>query len=193
MSPRPRTTPDESVLAAAERALARFGPGRLTLADVAAEAGLAPATLLQRFGSKRGLLLALQAGRIDQVAREFATAAPQESPSEALLAALVRLAGESTPDALAHRLAFLHGELGDAEFQALARDEALRMREGICRLLEAAVAAGELETEDADGLAQTVQTSYAGALASWTVFRVGELDAWLRGEIEAVLEPYRAE
>ena len=193
MSPRPRTTPDESVLAAAERALARAGPGRLTLADVAAEAGLAPATLLQRFGSKRGLLLALQAGWIDRVAQGFAIATRQESPSDALLAALVRLAGEATPDSLANRLAFLHGELGDAEFQALARDEALRMREGIYRLLEAAVAAGELETEDADGLAQTVQTSYAGALASWTVFRIGELDAWLRGEIEAVLEPYRAE
>ena len=54
---RHRTLPDEQVIAAAARVIGRLGPARLTLADVAREAGLAPATLLQRFGSKRGLLL----------------------------------------------------------------------------------------------------------------------------------------
>src|SRR5688572_25100359 len=117
MSPRPRTTPDADVLTAAERALARVGPARLTLADVAAEAGLAPATLLQRFGSKRGLLLALQSQRCERVALEFTAAKRRDQPPlEALLAALTRLAGDAAPDALANRLAFLHGELGDAEF-----------------------------------------------------------------------------
>ena len=40
------------------RAVAVVGPARLALTDVARETGLAPATLLQRFGSKRGMLLA---------------------------------------------------------------------------------------------------------------------------------------
>jgi len=56
---RKKITPDGDVLAATLRVVARVGPGRLTLAAVAKEAGLAPATLLQRFGSKRGLLLAV--------------------------------------------------------------------------------------------------------------------------------------
>ncbi|MDP8981022.1 MAG: TetR/AcrR family transcriptional regulator, partial [Acidobacteriota bacterium] len=56
---RRKLTPDTDVLTATMRVVNRVGPGRLTLADVAAEAGLAPATLLQRFGSKRGLLLAV--------------------------------------------------------------------------------------------------------------------------------------
>ena len=34
----------------------RLGPTQLTLADVAKEAGVVPATLIQRFGTKRGLL-----------------------------------------------------------------------------------------------------------------------------------------
>ncbi|MCA1563440.1 MAG: TetR/AcrR family transcriptional regulator, partial [Acidobacteria bacterium] len=42
---------------AAIQVMARLGPVRLTLADVAREIGLSPATLVQRFGSKRGLLL----------------------------------------------------------------------------------------------------------------------------------------
>ena len=53
---RRKVTPDADVLTATMRVVNRVGPGRLTLADVAAEAGLAPATLLQRFGSKRGLI-----------------------------------------------------------------------------------------------------------------------------------------
>src|SRR3954447_10278393 len=55
---RPRTRTDAEVLAAALRAVARHVVARLTLADIAREAGLAPSTLAERFGSKRALLLA---------------------------------------------------------------------------------------------------------------------------------------
>src|SRR5688572_11388706 len=61
VSPRPRTVTDDDILAAAARAMSKVPPTRFTLAEVAREAGLAPATLVQRFGSKRGLLLALAA------------------------------------------------------------------------------------------------------------------------------------
>jgi len=44
---------------ATHRAMARLGPGELTLAEIAAEAGVTAGALVQRFGSKRGLLLAL--------------------------------------------------------------------------------------------------------------------------------------
>ena len=37
----------------------RLGPGELTLAEIAAEAGVTAGALAQRFGSKRALLLAL--------------------------------------------------------------------------------------------------------------------------------------
>jgi AcrR family transcriptional regulator len=53
MSPRPRTASDEEILAATHRVISSVGP-RFTLADVAREIGLAPATLIQRFGSKKG-------------------------------------------------------------------------------------------------------------------------------------------
>src|SRR4029453_18072761 len=57
--PRPKTVADDAVLDAAMRVIDRGGPSELTLAAVAREVGLAPATLLQRFQSKRGLLLAI--------------------------------------------------------------------------------------------------------------------------------------
>ena len=58
MSPRPRQNTDLEILYAAFRAIARLGPSKLTLADVAREADVSPASLVQRFGSKRALLLA---------------------------------------------------------------------------------------------------------------------------------------
>ncbi|MFC7728173.1 TetR/AcrR family transcriptional regulator [Actinomadura keratinilytica] len=76
---RPRTTSDEAILQATGRALLRHGPGRLTLGGVAAEAGLSPATLVQRFGSKRGLLLAF-ARRAAEHAREPFDRARREHP-----------------------------------------------------------------------------------------------------------------
>src|SRR5215212_6500552 len=59
MSPRPRTVEDSTILEAAVTVLGRIGPERLTLADVGEEAGLSAATLVQRFGSKRDLMLSV--------------------------------------------------------------------------------------------------------------------------------------
>lgn len=192
MSPRPRTTPDATILDAVTRVISRVGPARMTLADVAAEAGHSPAGLVQRFGSKRGLLLALARQRAGEVRGAFAMArAWQPSPVEAMFEVLTGfVAHADTPDALAHHLAFAQVELDDAEFHGAAFESARTMLDGIRVLLEQAVEAGELAQCDAEGLARTVQTAYNGALVTWAVYRQGTLGDWLRGEIEAVLEPW---
>jgi AcrR family transcriptional regulator len=55
---RPKSLPDAAVLAAAHRLLHEAGPEALTFARVAAVAGLSASTLVQRFGSKAGLMQA---------------------------------------------------------------------------------------------------------------------------------------
>src|SRR5262245_45373389 len=83
--PRPRTATDAAILEAAHRVIARLGPARVTLADVGREAGLSPATLVQRFGSKRGLLLALARAAAGSVGDCFAAVrAAHASPLAAL-------------------------------------------------------------------------------------------------------------
>src|SRR5260370_37915291 len=57
MSPRPRQISDEAILMVTMRVMQPRSPVDLTLADVAKEAGVVPATLIQRFGTKRSLLL----------------------------------------------------------------------------------------------------------------------------------------
>jgi AcrR family transcriptional regulator len=54
---RPRRISDEAALAGALKVMFRNGPAEFTLAAVAAEVGIAPPTLVQRFGDKRGLIL----------------------------------------------------------------------------------------------------------------------------------------
>ena len=85
MSPRQRTVSDEDILAATARVVGRIGSGEMTLADVGKEAGLSPATLLQRFGSKRSLLLALAETSAAEVDQAFAQLrAELDSPVAAL-------------------------------------------------------------------------------------------------------------
>ncbi len=85
MTPRPRTVADADILEATGRVIGQAGPSRFTLADVAAEVGLSPATLVQRFGSKRGLLLAVAESAVHFVDACFADIrAANPSPIEAL-------------------------------------------------------------------------------------------------------------
>ncbi|HEX2207923.1 MAG TPA: TetR/AcrR family transcriptional regulator [Longimicrobium sp.] len=192
MSPRPRSTSDETILTAAARAVWRMGPD-LTLANVGEEAGVSPAGLVQRFGSKRGLLLALAEQNAAQVAGHFAAARElHASALDALLHALSAIAREvDTPEALANHLAFQHVHLGAPEFHACATQEARATLAEVQALLQEAIEAGELAECDPGDLARTVQTAHTGALSTWAVYRSGTLDDWLRGEVEAVLEPYR--
>jgi AcrR family transcriptional regulator len=190
--PRPRTTSDETILDAVSRVISRVGPGTMTLADVAEDAGHSPAGLVQRFGSKRGLLLALARQRAAEVHAEFAHRRESHpSPTDALMETLAGMTHHAdTPEALSHHLAFALMDLHDPDFHRAAFDHARAMLDEIGAALYAMVAAGELTPCDTAGVARTVQTAYNGALVTWAVYRQGTLAEWLRGEIEAVLEPW---
>lgn len=54
--PRRKTISDEEILDRALPLMVSAGPHAFTLADLAREVGIAPATLLQRFGSKQDLI-----------------------------------------------------------------------------------------------------------------------------------------
>src|SRR6202008_2783175 len=141
MSPRPRTVSDAEILAAAARMVGRLGPLRMTLADVASEVGLAPATLVQRFGSKRGLLLALARGGTEEGDGARPTAPPRRhrSPLAAIHAMGAGMAAMArSPEEMSNHLAFLQIDLTDPEFHALALRHGQATRDDIHALLEQA-------------------------------------------------------
>ena len=190
---RPRLITDEAILAALARAISRVGPARLTLADVAAEAGIAAPTIAQRFGSKRSLLLAFAAQAPGQLEDSFTKArASHASPLAALLSdPLGASRAMDSPTALAHHLAFLQLELADPEFHQYVLEHARVAREQIRLLLEATVERGELGPCDTKSLAQAIHVTYNGTLITWAIFRQGRLALRLRRDLEFILKPFR--
>src|SRR6185295_629907 len=118
MSPRPRKASDEEVFAAAHRAMSRLGPAQLTLSEIAVEAGVTAGALVQRFGSKHRLLLAMMS-EMSGWSRDFFAQlrAAHGSPLAALYAYADCFAqmGE-TPARLAHHLSYLQLDLTDPDF-----------------------------------------------------------------------------
>src|SRR5437868_743557 len=136
-------------MAATMRAMSRLGPGELTLAAIAAEAGVTAGALVQRFGSKRALLLALSqqaAAGADDFLRGLLR--KHASPLAALreyAECFAHLA--ASPGALARSLAYLQIDLADPDFRVNLLAQSRATRAGIAELLEAAVAAGDLAPE----------------------------------------------
>lgn len=193
MSPRPRLTSDEAILAGAARAIGRLGPARVTLADVAREAGISPATLVQRFGSKRGMLLALASAGPEGNRHEFAALRQAHpSPTAALLAmadCMSRLF--ATPEEVSNGLAFLQIDLTDPEFHRLALASSEVIQTEIRKLIADAVKAGELAGCQSAALSRALQAALNGSMLNWAVHRRGALRDWIRKDIETVLQPYR--
>jgi AcrR family transcriptional regulator len=193
MSPRPRETSDEAILAAAARVMQRRSPVELTLADVAKEAGVVPATLIQRFKTKRGLLLAVCRSAPSSVPQQFAAAREKNgSPLMTLIELFVECSGfASTPAALANGLAYLQIDLTDPEFHAITLAQFKAIRDETKKLLDDALAACELKPCETAELARLVQHVNGGAMLDWAVYRKGSLGAWIRRSLESLLAPYR--
>lgn len=190
MCARPRTVSDDDVMAAVGRAVTRAGPARLTLADVADEAGIARPTLLQRYGSKRGLLLAFAAWGAGGVADHFAAArAAFPAPLRALREALAGMTDDvRTPEAMANHLAFLQLDLADAEFHGYALAHARSVRAEVAGLLAEAAARGELPAGARPArLAEAVHTMFNGALVTWAVVREGTVEQAVTRALDALL------
>ena len=120
MSPPRQKVTDDEVFGAVQRAMTRRGPHELTLADIATEAGVTPGLLVQRFGSKRGLLLAVSARFAGSAGSLFeGLRGAHGRPLATLRAYAACMAGlASTPEALSRNLAYLQIDLTDAAFRA---------------------------------------------------------------------------
>jgi AcrR family transcriptional regulator len=193
MSPRPRKVTDEELFTATYAVMNRVGPRGLTLAAIAAEAGVTAAVLVQRFGSRRDLLLALSRKHADASGAIIDDLAKQHpSPLAALRAYVACMAGmAATPAALARNLAYLQIDLTDPEFRPHVMRQAQATRRGLRRLVEAARAAGELDPRVASAqLARTIEAVISGSLLTWAFYQKGSAERWVRTDLDAVLAPY---
>lgn len=190
--PRPRTISDEAVLDAVLVLTNRVGPARVTFAAAAAEVGLSAATLVQRFKTKRELLLAADRRAIDLWV-DAVKSPTQASPLARVVEGLVRAVDAlTTPEQVANSVAMLHLDLAEPDFHTETLRGARAVRARISHELEAARTLGELRHDtDVAALARLVEITYHGAMIGWAIHRDGPLADWMRGHLEAVLAPHR--
>jgi AcrR family transcriptional regulator len=193
MSPRPRKVSDEDVFTAAYQVMQRLGPGELTLADIAGEAGVTAGALVQRFGSKRDLLLKLSE-RFSTGTGEMFAALRQahRSPLATLRAYADCMAGmATTPAALMRNLSYLQIDLTDEDFRKHLEKSARGTRKELQNLVRDAIAARELmPATNARQLARTIEAVIGGSMLSWAHYQEGTAAKYIRDDLNAVLKPY---
>jgi AcrR family transcriptional regulator len=196
MSPRRRKAEDADVFAALVRVMDRVGPRELTLRAIAAEAGVTAAALVQRFGSKRALLLAhaRHAATTGDIGFGPPAAAGSRSPLADLRdAATVYAQLATSPRAAVRNLAYLQHDLADPVLRRHLLRMSRRARARYAELLTMAVAAGEVRADtDAAAVSRLIEATLGGSFLAWAIHREGPAAAWLRATLETALTPYLA-
>lgn len=193
MSPRPRKASDDEVFAAAYRVMQTVGPGELTLGHIAGEAGITAGALVQRFGSKRGLLLTLMERFSAGTGEMFAELRrAHRSPLAAIRAYADCMAGMAiSPDAFMRNLSYLQIDLSDPDFRVHLAKSAKATRGELQALIREAVAAGELASgTNARQLARTIEAVIGGSMLTWAHYQEGSCAKWVRDDLNAVLKPH---
>jgi AcrR family transcriptional regulator len=193
MSPRPRKVSDDDVMAAAYAVMQRLGPGELTLAHIAEQAGVTAGALVQRFGSKRDLLLMLSERFAGGTGDMFAgLRRAHRSPLAAIRGYADCMAGMAeTPASLLRNLQYLQIDLTDPDFRKPLAKSAQATREELQKLLREAIDAHELvKGTNVKQLARTIEAVIGGSMLSWAFYQEGTPSKWMRDDLNAVLKPY---
>jgi AcrR family transcriptional regulator len=193
MSPRPRKAEDGEVFAALVRVMLRRGPAELTLREIAAEAGVTAGALVQRFGSKRAMVLAharhaAATGDIGVTGPDLRAASPLKA-LRSVTAVYAALA--ASPRAALRNLAYLQNDVADPALRRHLLRSSRAARTHYEKLVADAVAAGDLRAAtDARALARAIEITLGGSFLAWTLYQEGPAAAWLRDDLEATLRPY---
>lgn len=193
---RPRTFSDEAIYAATASVLARMGNEHLTLSHIADEVGCSPPALVQRFGSKRSLLMNYVSWTTGQIRQRFAeVAASDVTPLEKIkeLAAFPRSMRPyeiAEPEGLPTAV-FMHlAAWNDESFKPLVEERIELLENEFHALLTQATDAGQLAGCDEREMARTLVTAFSGI--SLQAISVAKEPVEVRGSrlVDFLLSPY---
>jgi AcrR family transcriptional regulator len=194
MSPRARKVSDDDIFAAAYRVMNRVRPADMTLGAIADEAGVTPGLLVQRFGSKRALMVRLAEASAESSRGMIDALRARSDSALATLHAYVQcMAGlASSPEALVRSLAYLADDLSDPELRRHLAAQSKHTRAGLEALVREAIDTNELiATTDAKALVRIIEALIPGSMLTWATYRVGTAARWVRRDLDAALAPYR--
>lgn len=188
---RPKRDPDTVLIDAAAAVITERGSAAWSLADVAILVGLSPAALIKRFGSKRGLLLAVVRSWVDSIP-ESADDAGRDP-----LAELESLVGElfagldDVADPVGH-LSLLLAEIADPDVRPLVHEGWRRQERLVASLVDQARASGALGAAPDDAGAMIFALVQGNALR-WSVRPEGSLPERQRRMVRTLLEGWKQE
>ncbi|MGB3328315.1 MAG: TetR/AcrR family transcriptional regulator [Thermomicrobiales bacterium] len=190
---RPRTVSDRDLIDAFLRVHLDGDPARWTLADVARDAGVVPATIVQRFGSKRGLMeRALQQGLADL---EIGVAAAVERAPDDWRAGLdgviaVLVPQDLSPRQMANSIAQLYVELSDPGLRPWVERHMTVAAAAFETVLAWGGRGGDLRDAPGIALGEVATTAWSGAVVRFAITGSGSSRAWVTRAVEEVLAPY---
>lgn len=174
--PRKKTISDDEILDHALPLMTSAGPGGFTLADLGREIGIAPATLLQRFGSKKALIERVFE-RDNQRFVDWLKTLPEGVGAEIVIDIYVgstKLFGDTS--SLADHLLWLREDIVDPVMNALARKRFKLFRAEIVRRLPPLPIPG-------DRAAQLIDAQFHGAVVQYALQPKGQLSTYVRSAL----------
>ena len=188
--PRHKRISDAELLDAVVQLIGQCGPEGFTLAQLGDRVGLAPATLIQRFGSKKALI----EGAIGHANARLGRAVervpvPAADAEAALVEWLVELAAPfRTRELIASHMVFLRRDLLEPELRANAKRHSSLVRRRVRQFIEALEpGAGARATP----IALCLEAQWHGLVIQWAIAGNGSLEAWLRSGLTRLVRALR--
>jgi AcrR family transcriptional regulator len=177
--PRPKRISDAEVLDAAISVLADRGMGAFTLSEIAAKAGLARATLIQRFGDREAILR-LMAEHEVVATRRYLDSLPVEVGARGLWRFIDEVVRSMGPgDGFEVRVALAAMEAREPELRALAGQR--------YALVQDAMAARIPEHPDRQEIARALHAVIAGATMQWVASEHPDLADYVLDQVARAL------
>ncbi len=174
--PRKRMITDEALLDAALAVVRHVGPEGMTLAAVAERAGLAPPTIIQRYGTKAELLRAALLRAWDRLDDDTTAAIDAAGPgAKGVVDLLVRLSGQYEAHDFADQLRILREDLRDPVLTKRGQAWLTRLAAAIEERLPGVP--GEL-----------VLAQWQGTLTIWSFTRQARVRTMVRRTLRQLLE-----
>jgi AcrR family transcriptional regulator len=176
--PRKRTIHDEALLDAALDVVHESGPDALTFAALGERVGLAPSTIVQRFGTKPRLLQAALLRAWDRLEGDTAAAIDAAGMGRAgVVDLLVRLTGQYDAHDFAEQLLVLREDLRDPVLRARGQAWFATLTREVERRL----------TGEPAGLGAIVVAYWQGMLTVWSFTRDEPVSPVVRAGLDDLL------
>lgn len=175
--PRRKSISDEEILDRALPLMASAGPAGFTLVDLAAEVGVAPATLLQRFGDKR-TLIERAFSRDNKRFLDWIASLPDGVGADVVVkiySDAAKLFGENP--SLADHLLWLREDIRDPMMNRLALERFKRFRSAIVKRLPPL-------RVPANTAARLLDAQFHGAVVQWALEPRGPLPHFVRRSLK---------